>query len=213
MGHKWLRDMLTCLGGNSGRANMVRVWFRAVCNLKCREWLAFQYGTQKKNCHQVAHLTVGSHRGLFSCWARGNDALANCELQSLRDFGFNLARSFRRTSRQRSTASALSRQKDLPPENVASVCVLIWSRQPWDSSDRFANWNQSLGQTQEVTPQTREVAPQPFFYILPLKTRFWTLIKPLLCRMECQNRCQREWQKHICQIECQIECQNMCWIA
>lgn len=57
MGHKWLRVMLTCLGGNSGGANMVRVWFRAVCNLKCREWLAFQYGTQKKNCHQVAHLT------------------------------------------------------------------------------------------------------------------------------------------------------------
>ena len=70
-------------------------------------------------------LTVGSHRSLFSCWARGNDALVNCELQSLRDLGFNLARSFRRTSRQRSTASALSRQKDSPPENVASVCVLI----------------------------------------------------------------------------------------
>ena len=30
-------------------------------------------------------LTVGSHRSLFSCWARGNDALVNCELSTWPD--------------------------------------------------------------------------------------------------------------------------------
>ena len=34
------------MSGWRARANMVRFWFRAVCNLKCRELLAFQYGTQ-----------------------------------------------------------------------------------------------------------------------------------------------------------------------